>query len=419
MSKKYVRWRNMNLPKIEKIELSTKNITLRAIGAGILILIAVLCFGVAIREFFSIQPGWQEIAVESDAVNCSTDFIFNYDFSDYGGDASAANKLLTSLYSEACEDAFMIFTKDVTEEGVHNLAYLNSHVNEIVTVDEALYDALELIANSGNRHLYLAPVYVEYNRVFASDSAEEASWYDPARNPEILSYIQELTSFCNDPEMIDLELMGNYQVRLFVSDVYLAYAEENQLDAFLDFGWMTNAFIIDYLADVLIEGGYTCGYLSSYDGFTRNLDIRGESYSFNLFDDKGSTIYVPAVMNSAEAVSIVFLHDYPLADEDRWHYFDFGNDYIVTTYIDPADGRSKSYFDNLVSYSSDAGCAEILMNMIPSFISDVQNSSVFDAVQDGIYTVWFDGYTLCHNGTSMTVALSESGQEVGYSISQK
>lgn len=418
MSKKYVRWRNMNLPKVEKIELSTSNITIRAIAVGVLILIAVISFGVAIREFFNVQPGWQEITVESDTVNCSTDFIFNYDFTDYGGDASAAYKLLTSLYSEACEDAFRIFTKDVSEEGVYNLAYLNSHVNETVTVDETLYEALALITESGSRHLYLAPVYVEYNRVFTSSSAEEASWYDPAQNPEILAYIQELAAFCNDPEMIDLELLDNNQVCLYVSESYLSYAEENQLDAFLDFGWMTNAFIIDYLADRLIEKGYTCGYLSSYDGFTRNLDTRGNSYSFNLFDDKRTTVYVPAVLSSTEPMSIVFLRDYPLDNSDSWHYFDFGNDHIVTCYVDPADGCSKSYFDNLVSYSAEAGCAEILMEMLPSFITDEYSSGLFDAAEDGIYTIWFEDYTLCFNQKDASIALSESGEEVGYQIAK-
>lgn len=35
---------------------------------------------------------------------------------------------------------------------------------------------------------------------------------------------------------------------------------------------MKNAFITDYVADVMIDNGYTLGSLTSYDGFTRNLD---------------------------------------------------------------------------------------------------------------------------------------------------
>ena len=244
MSKKYVRWRNMNLPKVEKVELSTGNIMLRAVAVGILILIALICFGTAIRDFVSVQPGWQEITVESDEVNCSTDFILQYDFTDYGGNASAAYKLIISLYSDACEEAYQIFSKDASVEGIHNLAYLNSHVNETVTVDETLYNALKLLEASGNRNVFLAPVYVEYNRVFHSSSKEEAAWYDPGQNPEIMAYIQELVAFCNDPEQVRLEILDNNQVCLYVSQEYLNYAEENELGSFLDFGWMSNAFII-------------------------------------------------------------------------------------------------------------------------------------------------------------------------------
>lgn len=416
MSKKYVRWRNMQLPKVEKIELSTSNIVLRAIGAGVLILVALICFGVALSDFFNTQPSWEEITVESDSVNCSTDFIFNYDFTDYGGDASAAYKLLTSLYSEACEDAFLIFTKDVLDDSVHNLAYLNAHVNETVTVDPTLYEALELLVNSGSRHIFLAPVYVEYDRVFSSSSAEEASWYDPAQNEEVNSYVKELVSYCSDPEMIRLELLGDGQVYLHVADAYLAYAEENALDDFLDLGWMTNAFIIDYLAEVLTEGDYTCGYLSSYDGFTRNLDVRGQSYSFNLFDGQSDTINLPAVFSSSDPVSIVALQSYPMDEKDSWYYFDFCENYTVSAHIDPADGMNKCYYDDLVSYSSEAGCAEILMAMLPSFIADEFDPSVFDAWQEDIYTIWFDGFTLGHNDPNAAIALTETGEEMGYTI---
>ena len=344
--------------------------------------------------------------------------LFNYDFTDYGGSASAAYKLLTSLYSDSCENGYRIFSKDYSQEGVYNLAYLNNHVNEPVSVDPVLYNALKLLVDSGSRHIYLAPVYVEYNRVFSSSSPEEAAWYDPAQQPVIMEYIQELVAFCNDPQQINLELMEDGKVQLYVSDAYLAYAEENMLDAFLDFGWMTNAFVIDYLAEQLIQGGYTYGYLSSYDGFTRNLDQRESAYSFNLFDDKGDTIYVPAVLSCTGPSSLVFLRDYPMDAKDSWHYMDFGNDYIVTSYIDPADGTSKCYYDNLVSYSGQAGCAEILMKMIPSYITDADNGTLFDAQAEQIYTVWFEGYTLHHNGSRDAVALTESGSEVGYTISE-
>ena len=74
-------------------------------------------------------------------------------------------------------------------------------------------------------------------------------------------------------------------------------------------------------------------------GFTRNLDVSGNSYSFNLFDRQNSDIYLPAVMQYKAPMSIVYLRNYPMSSQDRWHYYSFTNGRIVTACIDPADGK--------------------------------------------------------------------------------
>ena len=66
MSKKDVRWRSMNLPKIETINLSEKNIGLRAFAVGVLLLIAVIFLGRALSDFLNTDPGWQTVEVESE-----------------------------------------------------------------------------------------------------------------------------------------------------------------------------------------------------------------------------------------------------------------------------------------------------------------------------------------------------------------
>ena len=98
---------------------------------------------------------------------------------------------------------------------------------------------------------------------------------------------------------------------------------------------MKNAFITDYVADVMIENGYTLGSLTSYDGFTRNLDLtsaitkfkcrsgcfrdsrRKCDYSFNLYDRQGNIIYPAGVMHYNGAESIVSLHNYPMSDKEK------------------------------------------------------------------------------------------------------
>ena len=60
---------------------------------------------------------------------------------------------------------------------------------------------------------------------------------------------------------------GENQVCLHVSDAYQAYAAEMGYTAYLDFFWMKNAFLIDYLADTIRGEGYQLGIISSKDGF--------------------------------------------------------------------------------------------------------------------------------------------------------
>ena len=388
------------------VELSEKNRTLRIVLAVVCLIIGVLAIMYALTSALNTDPGWRTVEVSSSNLNCSEDFTFSYYLGDAGISATSEYKRLTSVYTEATENAYRIFNEELLEDGLSNLCYISSHVNETVTVDPALYQALELVQKYENRCLYLAPVYVEYDRIFSCDSEQEAAAYDPGQNEELVEYIQEIAAFANDPEMIDLELLGNYQVRLTVSDAYLAFAREYEITEFLDFGWMKNAFIADYLAQTLITNGFTNGYLASYDGFTRNLDTRGERYSFNLFDRLDSEIYLPAVMSYSEPASIVYLRNYPLSQQDKWHYYGFSNGRIVTTCIDPADGMSKSAADNITAYSAGTGCAEILLQLIPVYLSDSFSADGLNALTaKEIYSVWFEDAVLCYNDAQLQLTM--------------
>ena len=63
---------------------------------------------------------------------------------------------------------------------------------------------------------------------------------------------------------------------------------------------------------------------------------------------------------SGESVPVYYYSENePLNSGNYWHYNEDGE--IVNAMIDPADGISKRALNNLVSYSKDYGCAEILL----------------------------------------------------------
>lgn len=388
------------LPPVTRIELSEDNIKLRWILLAVLVVIAAVSFGYGVRQMLTVQPGWNAVEATCDAPNYSSEFTFMYDFSESGGNAAAVNKQLTGIYSTALEDAFRIFSKDADVEAFHNLQDLNGRINEEMVIHPNLYDALEVLTRYNNRCIFLAPVYVEYNRVFNSESEGEALVYDPQQNPEVMEFIRQAVSYTSDENHIRLELLGENTARLAVSEEYRAFAQEMGIEEFLDFGWMRNAFVADYLASQLAQQGFTKGYLASFDGFTCNLGAN--DLSFNLYDRQDNHIYVPGKLIYSGSRSMVFLRDYPLSEMDRWNYRVYQDGRIVSALINPLDGTNKNSVANLVSYSRETGCAEVLMEMLCVYMADTfEESAVMNMAQKGIYTIWCEGNTVCYNDADL------------------
>ena len=338
-----------------------------------------------------------------------------YDYSDLGATASQVSKALETKYSQISTDAFAIFSPDISKEGLENVNFVNASPNQEITVDPALYAAFELLEQYENRSIYLAPVYVEYDRAIQSESDPEAMDKDPAKNPDVKAYIDELIHYTSDPQMISLELLGNDRIRLNVAQEYLDYAKEIGIEEFIDFGWKRNAFVVDYVADQLADAGYTNGYLASYDGFTRNLVETEQTFNMNLFNLKGKDITVPAVMEYVGHHALVFLRSYPLDDLDEWSYYVYEDGSVVTSMIDPADGVSKSALTNMVSYSKDYSCAEIMLNMAPIYLADAFRQDAANALTDqGIFSIWFEDDKLCYTDSSLKLTLrpDEAGNVV-------
>lgn len=403
---------------VDKIELSSGHVRLRLILTVAFLIVGSCFLAYSVSQLSARGPGWCEVEVSSSELNCGDDFILRYCLGEGSMSATAEYKAIAACYTEATEYAFQMFTNDVAYEGVCNLYYISRHPNEEILVDDALYQAFSLIQSMQDRRVYLAPVYEQYNGLFPCTEEYQTVEFDPRQNLSIAEYYAEIAGFANDPQMIDLELLGDNRVLLKVSEAYLSFAAENEIESFLDFSWMKNAFIVDYLADTLLENGFCYGYLSSYDGFLRNLDTRGQTYVVNLYDRQGMDIYLPAQLQYTAPASVVVLRNYPMTEQDGWHYYTYASGEIVTAFLDPTDGISKSATDNLVSYGVDVGCAEILLQTAPVFIADVFRPEALKALaENGIYSVWCEETVIKYNDQSADLVLLEDSGEMQYTIS--
>lgn len=410
--------RPTGLKPVKKIELSEKSTKLRIVLVIVALIIALVAFGFAIASLLDVESGWKTVEVTGIDTNCSNDFIFNYDLGRDGTSADIEYREITALYTDLTVLAYKLFNEYDEFSDVYSVAYINNHANEKIKVDPALYRALSKFVTDGGRYIYAAPIYDAYEGMFFGyNGSVHTETYDPYLDRETADYFAEITGYTSDKNHITLEFFEDSHIRLNVSSEYLAYAEENGITAFVGFMWLKNAFIIDYLADSLEAKGYTNGTLSSYDGFTRNLDKRGGEYKYNLYDRYGNTVYQAASMSYTEPLAIVYLKDYMLDEEDIWHYYESTDGRIITPHIDNSDGLYKNAAHNIVSYADELGCADILLRILPIYIAEeLDPAAVNSLTDDGIYSIWGDNLTLIYNEEDLKTGDLYQRDGVQYSV---
>ena len=144
--------RDLPHPKpVERIELNEENAGRKLIIAVVLLLFGAGMLVYAFMGLLTPETGWQTIEVSgSGGPSCGEEFIFLYELNN-----SAEAKMVTDIYTDACQKAFRLFNSDQEYEDVTNVRTINLHPNEVLEIDEGLYKALTCFPDSGRRELYL------------------------------------------------------------------------------------------------------------------------------------------------------------------------------------------------------------------------------------------------------------------------
>ncbi len=389
---------------VEKIELSSAHPGRRMALAAAFLVLAVCAFVYGVMQLVGTEDGWQQISATGGGLSSAGELALQYDVSSASG-----RREVTALYTQAAQKAYQLFepTAETDSADVHGIAYLNAHPNEPVQVDPALYAALEQIQSSGERSLYLGPVTAYYGNIFfCTDDGAEGE-YDPMLNDDVRKYFARCAAFAADPEAVDIRLMGEDTVELAVSEQYLAFAQEQQADRFLDFGWMKNAFVVDFIADELTAGGCTNGVLTSYDGFVRNLGGSGEMFRLDILDRGGRAAY----LEYTGALSAVSLRGYPLYDQDAQRFYVRQDGQLRGPYLDPADGLPRAAAEDLLVYAKNLTCGELALLTGPAYASDSLTGESLAALRAaGAETVRCEGgQVLCSDPAAVTAEAGQNG----------
>lgn len=397
---------------MEKITLSDQTVSKRRIFfIALFLCVGIGAFVYAFTHLGTNKKGWQKVVLDKlTDVSVSYDFTFTYEF---GTGKKSVNKEysgLVSCYRKLTGDAYKIFDRREEYKGIGNLCTINRHPNEELTVEPALYRALESCLKDGRRLLYLGALTEHMEALIASDSAEALYETDPYTNPEVKEFFGKTAQYAYDNDSVSLELLGGNRVKLYVSQEYLSFAGENGIVDFIDFGWARNAVIIDYLADGLTEAGYKHGILSSYDGFTRNFCEGGGAFDYELILAEGNTVRNAGTMQYKGPMNFVWFHDYAVNSFDRIsRVLELNDGYRRNTYLGP-DGMPLSVLRDMLLWSDSLSCTEIALVTARYYISvnyygdDLRDEcgrrgiSVLTIEQEGLlhtndWNVTFDGNT--------------------------
>lgn len=386
---------NPGVPRVEHVELSERKVRLRFVLVLVFLLIGGLAIAFGVKSLTTASSGWQEIETNSsEETSVAGDFVLQYDLGASGVAASVEARQISAAYTEAAVSAYRAFTGLEGFDGVGNLYALSAADGESVALEPALYDALALLERAGRREHYLAPLYEVYANLFSSEVDEHAAEFDPAYSAEMREFFDAALVFVNDPESVQLELLGDNRARLRVSAAYRAFAEEWGIAAYVDLGWLQNAFAADYIAEALIAAGFTRGTLSSYDGFYRCLDGSGTAYSCTVLDREGGTVYPAASMEYTGPMALVRLRDYPAVDLDAAHYYEYADGTIRSCYVSAEDGLPKAALSDVLAWSAENSCGEIAVQLLPLWLAENWNSAAAAALP-GTDLIWCEGTVIC------------------------
>lgn len=379
MKRYYGSKQNLTKP-VEKITLTDRTVSKKRIFfIALFLCIGFAAFGYALTHLGGEEKGWQTVNLDVGFEESSYfDFTLSYEFGETKKSVKREKKELTEAYKSLTRKAYILFDRTREYDGTGNVCTVNRHPNEAVSVDPVLYKAFEKFkVYQSSRILYLNALTEHVEALVSSDSAEALSEYDPYTDETVMAFFKKTAEYATNPDSVQLELCGDNTVILHVSDDYLAFAKENDITSFIDFGWTKNAFICDYLADSLTEQGFHNGILSSYDGFTRNFCESTDDFSYKLILYADGSERIAGMMEYSRTKNFVWLHDYPVNEFDRMsRVLMLADGNKRHTYIS-REGLPKSAAHDLLVWSKDRSCADMAISAANWYISDENTLSDF------------------------------------------
>ena len=344
------------LPKVERVELSGKHMGLRFTAFALCLTLGLCALGFGIYSLLSAEPGWAQIEASNEEAYVAGDLSFSYLLEE---NATAQRKALTTLYTQQCTELGKLFDPTRTyEDCPNNLCYINTHPGEEIKVDPRLYEAFQRLEAAGDRTVYLGVLEAYYLNLYYNREDIRSGKADPFTDPDSEELFKELEGFAKTGAQ--LELLGDDSLCLKVSPEYAELAGELGLDCYLDFGWLRNAFILDYMAEELAGRGYTQGIISSRDGCTRSLGGDVGPVERSLYRWDGERAVETGRQEMDTPVNAAAINGFPLGGDDGQAYVN--QSALLRGAL--VQGRTEGYTETVILYSQTEDCVGLALKII-------------------------------------------------------
>ena len=278
-----------------KLEVSSKNIKLRAILTAVAFVIAVVAFTVGIVRIGHKDPGYHliEAKVEKDTILLNKEVGFKYWFDGSSNDIKHGINDLTAAYSPVISAVYKELDHQNTYEGVVNIATLNRNQGQFLTVAPELYsvlkDAYRLTSEERGYNMFAGALYSEWKSILILDEPED---FDPANNPDMAARIASIAAVVSDLSNFSLEFDdAGRAVRFSVSESYERFCRDYEIDApALDLNLLKDAYMLETVASGL--GLHENGYLYTPEGLVLNMKQTGTlGYDLYTYENGSDTVY--------------------------------------------------------------------------------------------------------------------------------
>jgi hypothetical protein len=229
-------------------------------------------------------------------------------------------------------------------------------------------------------------------------------------NPSVKQYIDSIVNYIKSD--ISIDFLNDYNIKLNVSDNYLNILDELSVNDILDFSYLRNAFILDYVSTQLISDGFKYGNIQSYDGYYINLDDT-YNYKYDVYDIIDKKLISTCYVDFMGKYNIVNYRNFAINNMD-YNRFRLEDDKLTSLYINPNDGKNYESIKNLTSYSKTKSLVDIVLET-----KDIYINNNFNENNISIESIWLKDRSINYNDKNLTLNNIYSKNDVSYKVNSK